>query len=89
MEKRHIIMLLIAILIVIIPFFLYTDKGDFSGSDDNGKLAIEATGYTPWFSPIWEPTSEMESLLFALQAAIGSLIIGYIIGYYNGKIKKY
>lgn len=50
MEKKHIIMLVIAILIVIIPFFLYSDKGDFSGSDDNGRLAIEETGYKPWFS---------------------------------------
>jgi len=89
MEKKHIILLLIAILIVIIPFFLYSDKGDFSGSDDNGKVAIEETGYKPWFSPIWEPSSGMENLLFALQAAIGALIIGYIIGYYNGKRKKF
>ncbi|MDD3985986.1 MAG: energy-coupling factor ABC transporter substrate-binding protein [Methanobacterium sp.] len=91
MEKKHIIMLLIVILIVIIPFFLYSDKdeGYFSGSDDNGRLAIEETGYKPWFSSIWKPSSEMENLLFALQAAIGALIIGYIIGYYKGKSKKF
>ncbi|MBZ2165785.1 energy-coupling factor ABC transporter substrate-binding protein [Methanobacterium spitsbergense] len=89
MEKRHVIMLLIALLIVAIPFFLYNGKGEgyFSGSDDKGSLAIEETGYHPWFSSIWEPSSEMEILLFALQAAIGALIIGYFLGYYTGKRK--
>jgi cobalt/nickel transport protein len=89
MEKKHVIMLFIALLIVAIPFFLYSGKGDgyFSGSDDKGSLAIEETGYHPWFSSIWKPSSEMESLLFALQAAIGALIIGYFLGYYTGKRK--
>jgi cobalt/nickel transport protein len=90
MEKKHVIMLLIALLIVAIPFFLYNGKGEgyFSGSDDKASLAIEETGYHPWFSSIWEPpSSEIESLLFALQAAIGALIIGYFLGYYTGKRK--
>jgi cobalt/nickel transport protein len=90
MEKKHVIMLLIALLIVAIPFFLYNGKGAgyFSGSDDKGSLAIEETGYHPWFSSIWKPpSSEMENLLFALQAAIGALIIGYFLGYYTGKRK--
>ena len=57
MEKKHVIMLLIALLIVAIPFFLYSGKGEsyFSGSDDKASLAIEETGYHPWFSSIWEP----------------------------------
>ena len=90
MEKKHIIMLLIALLIVSIPLFIYNgkDKGYFTGSDDKASLAIEETGYHPWFSSIWEPpSSEIESLLFALQAAIGALIIGYFLGYYTGKRK--
>jgi cobalt/nickel transport protein len=90
LERKHIIMVLIALLIVTIPFVLYNGKGQqyFSGSDDKGTQAIEETGYTPWVSSIWKPpNSEMESLLFALQAAIGALIIGYFLGYYTGKRK--
>ncbi len=90
MEKGHIAMLMAALLIVAIPFFLYSGKGEgyFSGSDDKASQAIEQTGYQPWVSSIWKPpNSEMESLLFALQAAIGALIIGYFIGYYTGKRK--
>ena len=88
MEKKHLGMLLVALLIVAIPFFIYSGKGsEFSGSDDKASQVIEQTGYQPWFSSIWKPTGNMESLLFALQAAIGALIIGYFLGYYNGKRK--
>ncbi len=90
MEKKHIAMLVAALLIIVVPFFIFNGKGEeyFSGSDDKASQVIEETGYTPWFSSIWEPPSgEMESLLFALQAAIGSLIIGYFLGYYTGRRK--
>jgi cobalt/nickel transport protein len=90
LEKKHIAMLLVAFIIIAIPFYLYNDKGEdyFGGSDDKASQAIESTGYTPWISSIWEPpSSEMESLLFALQAAIGALIIGYFLGYFTGKRK--
>lgn len=65
------------------------DEGYFGGADDQAGKIIEESGYTPWFSSIWEPPSgEIESLLFALQAAIGALIIGYAFGYWRGQIKK-
>jgi cobalt/nickel transport protein len=90
LEKKHFAMLLAAILIVAIPFYIYNGKGAeyFDGSDDKASQFIESTGYTPWISSIWEPpNSEIESLFFALQAAIGALIIGYFLGYYKGKRK--
>ena len=92
MGNKHIIMLLLAVIIVAIPFFLFGSKdaqqGYFNGSDDKASQAIEQTGYHPWFSSVWTPpSSEMEGLLFSLQAAIGALIIGYFIGYYSGRKK--
>jgi cobalt/nickel transport protein len=89
-EKKHMVMLLAAFIIIAIPFYIYNGKGEeyFSGSDDKASQIIETTGYTPWISSIWEPpSSEVESLLFALQAAIGALIIGYFLGYFTGRRK--
>lgn len=85
-------MLLAALLIVAIPLLIFNGKNEgkdyFGGSDDQASQTIESTGYTPWFTSLWEPpSSEIESLLFALQAAIGALIIGYFLGYYTGKRK--
>jgi cobalt/nickel transport protein len=58
----------------------------WQGSDDMGSSAIEATGYTPWISPLWTPPgTEVESLLFSIQSALGALVIGYFFGYYRGK----
>jgi len=89
-DKKPVILLLLAVIIVALPLALYSGKGEgyFTGSDDQGSQAIETTGYQPWISSIWEPPSpEIESLLFAVQAAIGALIIGYILGYYKGTAK--
>lgn len=56
----------------------------WGGADGAAAEIIEASGYEPWFNPIWEPPSgEIESLLFSLQAAIGAVIIGYFFGYYH------
>ncbi len=55
--------------------------GEYSGSDGQAGEAIEATGYQPWFSPVWEPPSgEIESGIFAMQAAAGAGVLGYCIG---------
>lgn len=58
----------------------------WSGADSSAAGVIQASGYEPWFNPIWEPPSgEIETLFFCLQAAAGSLVIGYFFGYYQGK----
>lgn len=92
-NKRAIILLALVAVIVIFPLALYNGKGEdqgyFGGADDQGPAYIESTGYTPWFTSIWEPPSgEIESLLFAVQASIGAIIIGYVFGYYNGQAKE-
>lgn len=94
MEKKHIIMLIVVMIIVILPLAIFNGKGEaqgyFGGSDDQGPAALEQQGYHPWFKPLWTPPStEIEVLLFSVQAAIGAGIIGYFLGYYKalGKIK--
>lgn len=55
--------------------------GEYAGSDGQAGEAIEATGYQPWFSPVWEPPSgEIESGIFAMQAAAGAGVLGYCLG---------
>jgi len=67
---------------------LSDDEEAWSGADGQAADLIEAGGYEPWLSPLWEPPSgEIESLFFSLQAAIGALVIGYFFGYYQGKRK--
>ncbi|MDI6644459.1 MAG: energy-coupling factor ABC transporter substrate-binding protein [Methanobacteriaceae archaeon] len=92
MNKRHIIMIIAIILIVVLPLMLFQGKGEdegyFGGADGVAADAITESGYEPWFEPLWEPPSgELESLLFATQAAIGAGIIGYFLGYYQMKRK--
>jgi cobalt/nickel transport protein len=92
MEKKHVAMILAALIILAVPLLIFNGKGEgksyFGGSDDQASQTVEATGYTPWLTSLWEPpSSEIESLLFSLQAAIGALIIGYFLGYYSGKRK--
>lgn len=58
----------------------------WGGADGAATEIIEAQGYEPWASPLWEPPSgEIESLFFSLQAAIGALVIGYFFGYYRAR----
>jgi cobalt/nickel transport protein len=58
----------------------------WGGADTGASEIIKATGYEPWFSPVWEPPgSEIETLIFSLQAALGATVIGYFFGYYRGK----
>ncbi len=84
-----------AIIIVFVAVFLvqnaqiqaHLGEGEeaWGGADGSAAELIEASGYEPWFSPLWEPPSgEIESLFFSLQAAIGAVIIGYVFGYWRG-----
>ena len=58
----------------------------WGGTDTGASAVITATGYQPWFKPLWvPPSSEIETLIFSLQAALGSLVIGYFFGYYRGR----
>ena len=80
-----IILAVVCIVLFVAPLAMYNghgeDDGYFGGADDAAGEAIEQTGFTPWFSSIWEPPSgEIESLLFASQAALGAGIVGYYIG---------
>jgi cobalt/nickel transport protein len=84
MDKKHVILLLCAALIIIIPYLL--NNGNIKGTDDTASSEIEKEGYTPWFESIWKPPSdEMETLLFGVQAAIGLIIIVLFVGYYRKK----
>lgn len=84
MERKHLILLLCASLIIIIPFLLNNE--DSKGTDDAAISEIEKTGYTPWIESILKPPSEeMETILFGVQAVIGLIIIVLFIGYYRKK----
>lgn len=82
------ILLIVAILIAVIPFFAL--KGaEFGGSDDAGSVMVEeirGDSYEPWATPILEKyldgeiPGEIESLLFCVQTGIGVGIIAFVAG---------
>lgn len=81
MTRARSFMLLAAAAAIVAAPLLLPVQGDFAGSDDQARRAIAATGYQPWFAPLWQPpSSEVESLLFALQAAAGAGVLGYVLG---------
>jgi cobalt/nickel transport protein len=88
-SKYYIVLIAIVVVLFAAPLILFPNA-EFGGADAGAEEAISDTGYTPWFSPLWEPPSgEIETLIFGLQAAIGALIIGYFVGYERGKrVKK-
>ncbi len=95
-NKKTIIILLVAcVLLTIIPFVVSSGAA-FGGADDVAGAAVEelSPGYTPWIEPIAEVflggeiPSETQSLLFCLQSAIGSGILFYGFGYLVAR-KKY
>ena len=87
--KIVLILVIVAILIALVPFFVLGGKAEFGGSDDAGSVMVnEVTGteYEPWFTPILEDIiggelpGEVESLFFCLQTGIGVGIIAFIMG---------
>lgn len=80
MLHNNLLLLFLVFLITVIPLVMLKDAA-FEGADGMAEDVIAASGYEPWFSPLWEPPSgEIESLLFGLQAAIGAGFIGYYFG---------
>lgn len=87
-KKTVIILLVVAILIAVIPFFAL--KGaEFGGSDDAGSVMVEeiqGESYEPWFTPVLESyiggelPGEIESLLFCVQTGIGVGILAFCMG---------
>ena len=88
-QKRVVIFLVIAALLLIFaPLFLMRGA-QFGGSDDAGSSMVsEITGkdYQPWFTPVLEQAlhgelpSEMESLFFCIQTGIGVGVIAFFMG---------
>lgn len=96
-DKRLVsILLIVAILIAVVPFFAL--KGaEFGGSDDAGSVMVEeirGEGYEPWFTPVLEQAiggelpGEIESLLFCVQTGIGVGIIAFFAGRFYERKKQ-
>lgn len=88
--RTSIILLVLAAAVVAAPLVLPI-TGAFTGTDDVGSKAIEAShpGYVRWTKPFWEPPSkEIESTIFALEAAFGAGILGYVIGRRHGSRRR-
>ena len=86
-KKTVIALLIAAVLIAVIPLFAL--KGaEFGGSDDAGSVMVEELHgeYTPWFTPVLETAlngelpGEVESLIFCVQTGIGVGIIAFLMG---------
>lgn len=86
-KKTVLALLCAALLIVFVPFFALPGA-EFGGSDDAGSVMIGeiADGYEPWFTPVLETfihgelPGEVESLLFCLQTGIGVGILAFCLG---------
>ena len=89
MKSIHYLILIVAVVILFAAPLILFPSAEYGGADSAAEDAITDSGYTPWFTSIWEPPSgEIETLLFSLQAAIGAVIIGYFVGYERGKRAK-
>lgn len=80
-------LLIAALLIAFVPFFAL--KGaEFGGSDDAGSVKVEEmdAGYEAWATPVMEVIingelpGEIESLLFCIQTGIGVGVIAFFMG---------
>ncbi len=86
-KKIFAALIIAAILIAAIPFFLLKGAG-FGGSDDAGSVMAEEIhgAYEPWFTPVLESIiggeipGEIESLLFCIQTGVGVGILAFFMG---------
>ncbi|HIV25585.1 MAG TPA: energy-coupling factor ABC transporter substrate-binding protein [Candidatus Scatomonas pullistercoris] len=86
-KKLVIILLLAAVLIAAIPFFALRGAS-FGGTDDAASELVEeiSPDYEPWTAPVLENAiggelpGEVESLLFCVQTGIGVGVIAFFIG---------
>ncbi len=88
-NKKTVVALLIAALVLVVGPFIALRGAEFGGSDDAGSEMIsEITGteYEPWFEPILETAiggelpGEIESLIFCIQTGIGVGVIAFLMG---------
>jgi cobalt/nickel transport protein len=68
------------VVLAAVPLLFIGSDTEFGGADGVAVERIDASGYQPWFAPLFEPSAEIASGLFALQAAIGGAVIGYVFG---------
>ena len=86
-KKTVILLLIAAVLIAVVPLFVLKEA-EFGGSDVAGSvMVVEILGeYEPWFTPVLETAldrelpGEIESLIFCIQTGIGVGIIAFIMG---------
>ena len=53
-KKTVILLLIAAVLIAVVPLFVLKEA-EFGGSDDAGSVMVEEIHgeYEPWFTPVW------------------------------------
>ena len=86
-KKTVILLLIAAVLIAVVPLFVLKEA-EFGGSDDAGSVMLEEIHgeYEQWFTPVLETAldrelpGEIESLIFCIQTGIGVGIIAFIMG---------
>ena len=86
-KKTVILLLIAAVLIAVVPLFVLKEA-EFGGSDDAGSVMGEEIHgeYGPGFTPVLETAldrelpGEIESLIFCIQTGIGVGIIAFIMG---------
>ena len=72
-KKTVILLLIAAVLIAVVPLFVLKEA-EFGGSDDAGSVMVEEIHgeYEPWFTPVLETAldrelpGEIESLIFCI-----------------------
>lgn len=88
-NKKTVITILLAIVIMAVAPLLVLKDAEFGGSDDAaGGVVEEIQGkeYEPWFTPVAETLiggelpGEVESLLFCIQTGIGVGGIAFFMG---------